>query len=1280
MKKKLNRIISAILLFASLCSLLSVFAYAEPIAVSDSQTQNETENEGSSAVDLSQIELIYNRNFEEGWEYNNGFSTMANHSSYVDFEETATYKYNYFWRVEATDSTSAGASTLNIGAIRESGSVVQFKIKADDACNVGRIMYITTPGKKTISVLTITGNTLYAFKSGNPACKVGDLTNEWLTVKLVFDWDAYKTLPDGSTDTLLRCRVYYGDDGAYFDYEADYELSKDKGMKDLSIGLAASTEDREGMSFCIDDLQIYQKVKEPLDLTGVTEYGSKINPLAPILVDIQDGPGNKSTEQIINEALCMKVGVSSALIKNEKVSIAQYCTPEIVDGHVMIPLSLLLEFINYPFYIHGESYDITTGTSATYITIGRDTANVDGVRIDLSVAPGYLTNGKGEQIPVIAAEDIPNIFPGWLLTYDDMGLIIIYSGEASEDGEALIHRDTDLDVMLTIMKKFVFDTVTKDENGKEFDEVELSYIATGSKVLADVSKNATNHPYIFANQETFNELNDIYTRTNADDPKALTYLLTLESEADAIYTEYTGVSAAVVAYPGIAEGKAPVNVYGDGKNPDPTIKGDQTVPDTTDGYTPLGTLESIETYSSHLVMLAFAYQVTGNTKFADLAYDIAIALGDWTHWGPASMEHCATATGNFAVAFDWLYNYIFAKENGGTLVANLASILYEKGVKQGYNSSASLPCEFPRAIGGGDTYTTVNTYVNAVCSSNMIIGALALAEYSEYTANSAFLIGNNIQNLIANGLDQYAPDGSYAESALMWADATNGFVKLIMALESAAGTTYGFEDTWGLDKTFYFACYIEDSDGKIWNYHEGGADGIITGEILGVDTQMFNYAGKFLNDPTLIAIRNSQLEKGKAVTIFDMLFYPEEEIAAGGELALDYQMEGIHAFVSRSDWDDGALYTGLMGGSNDIFGGQLDSGNFIYRNDGVDWIVDLGSDNEEIYSYNGAYRNHHYRHNAEGQNVIVVTTAQDALPYGQLTTGNGKLTKTYSNEHGSYAILDNQSAYGSTVSFASRGLLVTNDRKTVVIQDELSFPKFQELTWIAHTAAQIQIDDSGKVAYLTDTDAEGRTHFLRATIVSSGDYTFKKESCDAGKILDATYKTADYKANGGVQPYDRSGIQRLVIKTKNLLTFNAAVVFEIVDSVETTDPVGYSWTYMSAWNPTAEGESNVSDSVIHREAPVKSDIISEVVYLDMYVEMLNTAFTKNINEYFYSLTKIAYTLKAFPIETLDTTDLMNANSKYEEYLNDYEKYIKKINTVVESTNNLTKNLSGIRTK
>ena len=1274
--KKLNRIISAILILASLVSIFAVFALADDTSdiLPDDTTEEvpgETES-GKPAADLTAIELLYNRDFGEGWEYTNGLSAMANHNAYIDYEETVTRKYNYFWRIEASDSIYAGTSGFGLtDSLRESGTVLEFKIKADDACDMdGRILYLTSHSGDALELLYIKGSSLYAFRSGNADYKIADLEDEWLNIAIVIDWDA--TADNNGTEvSVFSARVYYGDEEKYVDYESNYASAGDSGYKALYFTIPKSSKDREGMSYCIDDLRIYNRAKEVLDFSEIEEaYGSKIDHLADPTIDIQDGPGKKSREQIISESLCMKVRVNTALIKNVKKNISKdYCAPEIIDGEVMVPLTLLVDFMGYDEpYVHGPSYDITTGTSATYITIGRDNANVGGERVSLTKAPAYL-NG----VPVVAVNDISVLFPGWLVNYDNMGLIVVYNGADVENNEPLLTREKDLATMLEIMKSFVFDIVTKDENGNDFEQIESSYTATGSAILKDIKANAKNHPYIFADQQTFDALSEAYKSADTD-AKKKGYLSQLIGEANDIIDEYAQLNAETGVYKLIEE-KAPVNVYGDGKSPDPSNKEDTTIPDTIDGYDSLGTLESIKNYSELLVKLAFAYQITGEAKYADVAYDFAIALGNWTHWGPADVANCASAVGNFAVAYDWLYNYYMTKEDGAARVAKLADIIYNKGVKHGYNASFGLPCENPKTTSGGDVYNNLNTYVNVVSSANMIIGAIVLAEYEEYESISADLIGNNLQCLIANGLDQYAPDGSYAESAVTWADATNGFMKLIMAFETAAGTTYGFEDTWGIDKTFYYAYYIEDSDGFIWNYHEGGPDGVISGELLSVDTQMFNYAGKFLNDSNLIAIRKSQLEKGKGVTIFDMLFYPDADVSVGDDLSLDYYMEGIHAFVSRSDWNEGAMYTGLMGGSNNVYGGQLDSGNFIYRNKGIDWIIDLGSDKKDLFNYYGANRYRHYRNNADGQNVIIVNTAQDTLPNGQLETGNGVITGTYSNEFGSYAILNNKSAYGSAVSFATRGLLVTNDRKTVVIQDEVSFPKFHELYWIVHTASDIYIPEGGKVAYLSEIDENGNKITLRASIVSRGNFSFTEEKTDTGKLSN-TYKKADYDSNGGgIQPYDRSGIKRLVISAKNILTFNIAVVFEIVDAAGSTMPVGYSWTSMSNWMP-AENSGGVGGTVVNREAPVKDNIVDEATNLEILI-IEGNAYSKDIEKFYLHLTNIAYILNAFPEETLDTDRLKENFAIYKQYLNSYNKYMNNINGAIAANNTLFQNLCGM---
>ncbi len=1269
MKTKFHRVLSTILVLASLVSCFAVFASASETSYSI----------GEEASDLSEIDVVINRDFSEGWDYDNGFGAISTHKASIDFEEDVTYRYNYFWRFEATEETSSAYSGLNFSPNiqKENGTVVQFKIKADDACNVGRIMYITTPAGATFNLLYITGRTVYAYENTNARYKVCELTNDWVTLTFIFDWD----LKDTEGNTLFHADLYVGTEPTPLTYEAKYTNGTDVGIQNLYFGIGGGGPEKVGMGFCIDDLEIYHNTKVAYsNIDSLGTAGSKIDNNAEIAIDIQEGPGAKNTEEIISEALCMKVGVESALIRNTKASIAEYCTPVIVDGRVMVPLELLLDFIGYPYYLHTDnlSYDITTGVSATYITIGRDSATVDGNRVELSVAPGYLKNSLDEQTPVIAAEDIPNIFPGWQLVYDDMGLIIIYEGEASENGEALINREDDLELMLTIMKRFIFDTVTADEEGNAFEEIADSYVATGEKVIADAKAN-TNlaHPYIYANQNTFDSLNNMYTATENVDAKAQNYLASLVSKADAIYAEFAKINSETGVYEGILEAKRPINGYGDGESPDPTNPNDTTLPDTADGYNPSGTLDEIEVYTAKLVELAFAYQVTREDKYALLAYDISVVLASWVHWGPGYIINCATATGNFAVAYDWLYNF-YLEEFGQQAVDSLAEALYNKGVKQGYNASMGLACEHPRTIGNECDYINLSTNWNAACSSGMIIGALALIDYEEYGATGSYLIGNNIHNLIANGLDPYAPDGSYAESALLWADATNAFVKLIMALESSTGYTYGFNNTWGIDKTFYFACYIEDSDGKVWNYHEGGADEFITGELMGIDTQMFNYAGKFLNDNVLITIRQNQLEKGKAATIFDMLFYPTEAGESDVELELDYHMEGIHAFISRSDWEEGALYTGIMGGANDVYGGQIDSGNFIYRNEGITWFADLGSDNDELNGYLGSYRNYYYRNNAEGQNVVFMTSVQSAIPFGQDKSGKGTIMSTYVNEYGSYAVLDNTSCYSTYSIFARRGMLVTNNRKTVVIQDEMSFKKIQQVTWVAHTAADISIYDDdgnisniGKTAFLTMKDESGAEKILRVSLVSKVDLYFEVADAKAG-LLSETYTAK----KAGEAEYSRDGFSRLVIKSGEIVMFNAAVVMEMVDSVGDMESVGYKWTDMSAWVPTESAASD-DEAVLVRGTPVKSDIKNEAGRLQMFRDILNTAYGENLSDYYKSLTLIAYTLKTFTEDTLDGV-YTESYSQYLDYYYEYEDYVMNINSGVEANTNFARKSSGIK--
>ncbi len=1299
MKNKLSKILSSLLIISFLMSAFAVFAFAE-----DSE---EDSDEGKSEY----FKLLYNRDFEEGWDYNNGFAGQSQNTNTkkIDYEEDNLRNYNYFIRYEALANTGECQTRIDFEADATSlankndvlGSVIELSVKSDDLARLGKILWFRTAVKQQyITLLSVNDDDEIMVLPDllNAPSTIGKITDEWLDLAFVFDW----------TKDDLTFTLYVGKDadGKYinsYDYSAAYTATGDIGILNLYFGFsgtrAVSGAESVGMSICFDNIKVYTGTNKITEF-GDDEYGERINPLADKVIEIKESAYVKSKSQVIEEALAMKVGVDNALIRNIKYSLVGnadnalygglYGAPVKQGDNVLVPLQLILDYIGFPSYTHpdGQSFDITTGTSKTYITLGRSSATVDGERVELSTAPGYIKNSDGKDYLTISLSDVPVLFPGWLAIYDDMGLILIYEDttpEDLEDNAPIVNRHDDLDTMVNTMKKFVFDFSENITSAGVIAE-------NGTKVYNDVKENTDNfkHPYLVANADTFATLKAAYAE--AKDATLKAYIDKVIADADAIYAENANTSGD--AYVSLKDGMAPVNPYADGNPYIPALGADneRNKDDTFDGYDTAGQLPIVVEFAEYLPTLAFAYQMTGSEKYARMAYDWAFALSKWTHWAPGYMQDCAEATAAFAIGYDWLYNAYISL---GLDTAPLADAIFNLGVHDGYNASFGISCQHARSLGDMSVYNTKKDGQNAIGTSGMVIGALAILDYIKtpeldeaYYNETISLLGDNLANLFLNGLDVYAPDGSYMESALHWERATSNFVRMSMALDTAAGTDYGFMSTWGIDKSCYYAIHIESSDGVIWNYHEGGADGVTSGELASLNTDMFNFVAKYLDDPNLYAVRRDQIAAGKTATLYDVLFYPLGGMPEKAELKLDYFMEGIDAFVSRSDFTEGSMYTGLMGGGNNGKGGQLDSGNFIYHNKGIVWVMDLGSENPNIAEYsNTSQRYKFYRASAEGQNVVMITTNENNLlmaekdrangkygnyskiKYGQYDASGGKIARTFENEFGSYAILDNKDAYFSFANYARRGILVTNNRETVVLQDEIAFNIVETATWVLHTATNIKLDESSnnRVAYLSQRGADGNDYTLRATLVSQRpDFTFSLQ--DANKSLVST--TAKY--NGTNSEYSRDDIKRLVIEATTI-SFDLAVVFEIIDT-ENETPVQYTWTQMSDWEPVESSE--VEETVKTRPEADKMDIKTATERAETILKKKD-AFTKKLDDLYRYLTLVTYTLKTYPSDTLDSV-LASAYGDYLDCVDDYEKFLEYAEESHDANYSITKSLTGIR--
>lgn len=1306
MKKRFTKIISSLLILAFLVSALAIFASADATEGADNTAEN--------------ITILYNRSYDDGWNANNGFTgTLKENVATIEYEETANFDYNYYTRLEATNTNDAyfelkhGNNRANFGE-----SILEMDLKLDDVNNIGTIGYMRASNNR-YSLLAIVDNALYIVGPGEQSAEtssyaytpdyyVGQLGGgDWIHVAFVFSVNQRKcpvcgkefkideTVKEGDylccteenggqkaslMDKLITARIYFGYASTFSAetaipgaaFKKDKDLTNNTYYVDVKFPNAQYLDyyrfgtpaghSAIGSSYLFDNLKVYNGVSMPTKLPA-DNYGTNVNTLQAKTENILSADATKTALQYLSEGLVMKVGSDYCLASDVRKSILTkdgkaYGAPVKIDGEVYIPLQAILDWLGYPMYAHDDNltFDIATEKGSAIVTIGRTVATANGELIQLNSAPGYATDKEtGEQYLVIAMSDVENLFEGYHVTYDSVGLLAISLGEN------LFNRDTDLTLMLDTMRKFLYDY----SDGKNY--------TTGDDYYNAVKANTNNfaHPYILADQDDFDAINEAYTSDGGD---LKTYAESVVAGAEKVYAKYASADPATS---GKYLASEILNPNADAGN---------------NGYDAFnGRLDAAAEYNEELRLLALAYQITRDTKYAALAYEFACSMGRWTHWGPYYFVSCANATAAYAMAYDWLYN---AWISLGYDVVPVETALYQNGVVQGYRSATGEDCAFTSNSPAHFTYIGRTDSWSLISTSGMAIGSLALlginslteAEgrydevYEVYTDAAKYLLENNIKDIIANALEMYAPDGSFEESASYWATTTNAFALMSWALESAAGSDMGLMDTWGMDNTFLQALQLEfssygdyispegfDYDAasglQIWDYHTS-----LDGD---ANTSLFFYAAYATDNDGLAAVRKDQLNK-KPVSIWDVIGYKADysELSVEEvELQLDYVFYNLEGVTSRSDWEDGAIFTGIMGNSNDVANGQIDSGNFIYANKNFTWFADLGGENPDAKNVdNDEYRYGYYRNNAEGHNTLYVFSDIGIMPQGQLADASGVLEAYESTDAGMYAIINNTEVYGSTVISARRGLLFTNNRQTVVIQDEINFNNMRSCAWVAQTAASKVIIDSndGRTAYLGQ-DINGETVWIRVSIVSA-DTNMSFELANAYTFKLNTFAKSYSK---DAPEYDRSMFKKLMITTNQTLNFRCAIVIEQVESSDSDALVQYEYTEMASWDideqfkPTVKDENKIGNSTL-------TDIRDYGTLANNYAEN-GIAFSTRTKDFFRNMAYVAAAVKIY--------GNTGAIDSVKEVLEVYNVYVKSTlvmyNMYKDNINTLAKDMSDM---
>ncbi|MCR2807540.1 S-layer homology domain-containing protein [Paenibacillus soyae] len=410
-----------------------------------------------------------------------------------------------------------------------------------------------------------------------------------------------------------------------------------------------------------------------------------------------------------------------------------------------------------------------------------------------------------------------------------------------------------------------------------------------------------------------------------------------------------------------------------------------------------------------------------------------------------------------AIAYDWLYDAWTAEEK-----RILVDAMVQKGLiktLEAYNNNVWWIHTYPRT----------NNW-NAVCNGAAILALMAIGDVDqsfelpsgENVTMQQF--GGEVLDTAFNALEDYillefVPDGAWAEGPSYWGYTLEYIIKYIAAMESALGTSYGYDQTPGLSKTGYFPGFLTGPVGSL-NYGDASSGKIISPEEL--------WIAKKYNDELLASVHlDKKLAYKNAGSVLEMLWYVPELYKPGLKLELDQYFSGTEVATFRGSWEDpNTGFLGLKAGNNVVSHGHYDLGSFVFEALGQQWAIDLGKDDYNLpgYSNYAKERLTYYRLNPEGHNTLVINPDGGAQ---QNIKAFSKIEKVESKPRGGYAIADLTEAYNTEVSAAKRGVMLSSNRMRATIQDEVSFLEPSTAYWFMHSEADIEVSADGQSAILT---------------------------------------------------------------------------------------------------------------------------------------------------------------------------------------------------------------------
>ena len=513
---------------------------------------------------------------------------------------------------------------------------------------------------------------------------------------------------------------------------------------------------------------------------------------------------------------------------------------------------------------------------------------------------------------------------------------------------------------------------------------------------------------------------------------------------------------------------------------DATVYVDRGVSKITTDIVENSYISRAQTAMDIIMRCAFVYMVEGEEAkdYADRALaETMYFVDEMETWGRAqSLDVNFTATG-IAICYDWLYDYMTKEQR-----TKIANAMFDKHLNEVYDffnnpTKPEYKWSFHQQYLGSSNHAMMD-------NNSVFVQALAVADFAP--EKSASIMSLALEHLTKhNGaFDNLYPDSGWYEGSSYWSMVGPLMARTFSAMDSAFGTTFGFENNTYITGTGYFPIYTQSNLTRIL-YCDGYA-----GKTLSSD---FFWFGKMSGDEAL----QSHVLKNKYYTnpLLCLWYNPEDK--PNGELSLqkDKLFRNIDVGSMRSSWESSdELFAAMTVQNPKKSHAFMAMGTLMLDALGETWITNPGKEYYSIGDYwntaQDGTRWTYYSTRPEANSCLVINPSEDG---GQLVTSLAMIDKMESSDQRAFMVSDLSTAYKDAEKY-QRGLMLYDNRSKVMLQDEVSLKATSDImSFINVYQADIKLAEDGSYAILS----KGKKH-IYVKVISNKPYELTTyEACSS---------------------------------------------------------------------------------------------------------------------------------------------------------------------------------------